>query len=1293
MNISMDSMKHSLWHKITSYFLTIFMTMQFTLPSVAVAMTSISNEQLNQELSQEQMFIRSVLTARLYERSKYIPPVPLSYSNQTIAELHSQLKTSYLHRLPSEIVTNWIPIAGDITIFIPSERATYPLGKTVGDTFVQRKLIGNQIKRLIGRTYYQPGFSSEQAQIQQLYSNALTVAGKSAFTYQFGNQLPEGIADTIKADFIWPENRNIGGEYVLTPVVHLQTNTVEAKGIDGTHTVEFRKSNATFKSAKISNADLKLQNDTVFRTINDLVIGTKSSISIDASAARIYAGVSFIDNGYGSVQGIATGTLYNYGQINAERNVDIVAGNYQQKTFVHRFKTPHGYQDRLGSIASINAGGGISIRTYNNMLFEAAEVTASGGSINLYANGNINIGAVSLENASNFKMRGGKRNQQGVNYVQSILSAQDNISLYAAGLIEIIASELHADKGVISILADNGIYILNEFDESSSNMDRKWRNTTETEQEFETIAIRSVLEAGKGVIIASDYGDITLKATHISSGEGTEISARNGRVNLLLAKEQDHYYYNKVKKGFWKIKTETIQDTTDTAVYNQIIGGVKVTATHGLTLELGKYDGESVTDVIGNFSNSGSLSWMADIYNDSKYACPPPSLPPHEDFYSRTVYQAIQQDADFNSCSSMLDVIYNKLEDIHIHEKTSNLSPAAMAIIAIAMSVAMGPAGPGWIGSGANAIGPALNGAISGAAMQAGAVTLATSAASSLANGEGIDGAIKKIISSDGLRSLAISMATAGVLNSEAFNSLGFVNNADFASSFFTNELAIDIATQATQALVTSTVRAGISTIINGGDIGDFGQAFKVNLVQNAINSLSVSLAQEIGDADLDVGILYASHAAVGCITGTLTTKLSGGDSNLGCVSGAGGAVIGEYIGRSYQDNLKENVSNWLAEQKILGNELNKDDIQRQVYAFKQAGVDLARLGAALTALTLGGNVDIAGNSGANAAENNALFTITAIVLAAAYTSWVSYQEGGLYEGLQAIGRGEHPIADALNYAGEIADEYIEVLSDEFPEEALQIQRILVGVNETITEGVMLVVETGVLESGAVQKVVMYWNDIPLDKRQGLIGAGKVIGVMIPAGVITKLKILNNSGLDNTNIDWNKDKNNKNWDLLSSSERETLEPTNGFKAKNKEWGIYSTYIDDEVTVIENKSLPDSLIITFLDSKYRTVITEVDITVYRVYGGQAELGGGFASTAEAKDRIQAKLDAALLPDWKNTRISEAEILIPAGTELHIGIVAPQTIKSTGTILPGGADQILLPQSWPEEWVQKIVDVKP
>ena len=39
-----------------------------------------------------------------------------------------------------------------------------------------------------------------------------------------------------------------------------------------------------------------------------------------------------------------------------------------------------------------------------------------------------------------------------------------------------------------------------------------------------------------------------------------------------------------------------------------------------------------------------------------------------------------------NQCTRMLDVVYSKLEDIHKHDKTSSLSPAAMAIIAIAVS-------------------------------------------------------------------------------------------------------------------------------------------------------------------------------------------------------------------------------------------------------------------------------------------------------------------------------------------------------------------------------------------------------------------------------------------------------------------------------------------------------------------------------------------------------------------------------------------------------------------------------
>ncbi|MBF0786841.1 hypothetical protein IR123_02780 [Streptococcus sp. 19428wC2_LYSM12] len=69
-------------------------------------------------------------------------------------------------------------------------------------------------------------------------------------------------------------------------------------------------------------------------------------------------------------------------------------------------------------------------------------------------------------------------------------------------------------------------------------------------------------------------------------------------------------------------------------------------------------------------------------------------------------------------------------------------------------------------------------------------------------------------------------------------------------------------------------------------------------------------------------------------------------------------------------------------------------------------------------------------------------------------------------------------------------------------------------------------------------------------------------------------------------------------------------------------------------------------------------------------------------------MQAKIDTALKPEWKNSRMYEAEIRVPKGEVLNIGQVAPQKITSTGTILKGGADQILLPKDWPLEWITDI-----
>ncbi|WP_245828977.1 hypothetical protein [Salipaludibacillus agaradhaerens] len=135
------------------------------------------------------------------------------------------------------------------------------------------------------------------------------------------------------------------------------------------------------------------------------------------------------------------------------------------------------------------------------------------------------------------------------------------------------------------------------------------------------------------------------------------------------------------------------------------------------------------------------------------------------------------------------------------------------------------------------------------------------------------------------------------------------------------------------------------------------------------------------------------------------------------------------------------------------------------------------------------------------------------------------------------------------------------------------------------------------------------------------------------------------------------------------------------------FGKYSTSIDDKVKVIDKVDLSDWIRGSFTDSNYRTVITEENITFYRTYGGGAKSNGSFVTTSPAGNRINAKIDTALVPDWKNTREFEAVIEVPKGEILNIGRVEKQYTK-TGALLKGDGDQILLPQGWPSEWIKDI-----
>ncbi|MDK2593796.1 DUF637 domain-containing protein [Pseudoalteromonas obscura] len=925
------------FYKKAIAYLNIFMLLgQVCLPTLAQAYNAFDKTNANQLLASSPAITKVPDNRQtMYVKSKHVVEQPRALNAQTMAGFHQLLLRNKKHALPAP---KKIHLAGSsITVIFPN----YPLSKQVGDRFVQSRLIRSQIYAELNRNMISTAYADETAQITQLYQNAYELAGKGGVT--FGEQVPKSVYDSFGKDFIWPEFRDINGEKVLSPVVHLSASTIETRTVNG-HLVEFTGSDVNFRDITVNNGTLLTGRDTYLRTARDLTVNPGAQVASDGDL-NLFVG----------------GTLRNHsGNLSARENVKIIAGQYEQKTLVHRFSNEYEQGTRFGQIASVN-GENISIYSMGDLVIQGG--TVSGNTISLRADGNIQLISQQTTYVNNEPVGEYSQSSSEIKHLTTKLSAKDSIYLMASGAIELKAAELYADEGVIELLAGQGVYILNEFNQNQSQKSGKWGKTTEQEQQFQTMAIRSALEAGKGVRITSQFGDVTLQAAQITSGDGASIEARNGQVKFLLAKEQKDYFYNKVKKGTWKIKTETKQDTVDTAVYNEIIGGVKVHATHGITLELGQYEGEDISSVISGFSGVPSLSWMQQLHDDPEV-------------------------------NSNLNIVTTELTKLHIDKSTSTLSPAAMAVIAIAVSVAMGPAGAGLVGNGGT-ISAAFQSASMGAAMSAGAVTLTTQAVSSLAAGNSVGDTLNSMLSSESIRALVISMATAGMMSH--FSDLQFFGEVNPDAAFLSTDTLISVSNQATQAVVNSTISAGISTVINGGDFSDFAAGFTNSLKSAGISAVGEYMSSTIGSAyrggDITNSVRYLAHAGAGCILGIATSEAgqaSGGGSES-CLTGAGGAVVGELIADTYKAKKLEEFYQREADRAQLLRDAQFSDAEiaafyksqgaqayfnKEVAKLTEIGVDLAKLGGATAALIANSDVNLAAMTAENAAQHNAFFLI-----------------------------------------------------------------------------------------------------------------------------------------------------------------------------------------------------------------------------------------------------------------------------------------------------------------------------
>ena len=242
--------------------------------------------------------------------------------------------------------------------------------------------------------------------------------------------------------------------------------------------------------------------------------------------------------------------------------------------------------------------------------------------------------------------------------------------------------------------------------------------------------------------------------------------------------------------------------------------------------------------------------------------------------------------------------------------------------------------------------------------------TLTNQAAVAFVNNQGDLAATLEQLGSDAsLQAVLSSMLTAG-LSAQFTEMTGL--GADLPKDApLTQRITQDIQ----QGILESTVEAGVTSAVYGED---FGEAFVTSIRSKAAETLGEHIAQGIGKAvangKMDTAGQMIAHAALGCAMGSISSD--------DCASGATGAIIGETVGLLYAEKIDE----WLQDAK--NGTLDKEEVFNLLEKMKNDGIDIAKLASGFAVALGGGDVNLAAMTGGNAAENNALVTISVIIIA-----------------------------------------------------------------------------------------------------------------------------------------------------------------------------------------------------------------------------------------------------------------------------------------------------------------------
>ncbi|MDH2274531.1 polymorphic toxin-type HINT domain-containing protein, partial [Moraxella porci] len=291
------------------------------------------------------------------------------------------------------------------------------------------------------------------------------------------------------------------------------------------------------------------------------------------------------------------------------------------------------------------------------------------------------------------------------------------------------------------------------------------------------------------------------------------------------------------------------------------------------------------------------------------------------------------------------------------------LTPAAAALISIAVGIATSGVGAGLLGT---------TGATTTAMANAAFSSLASQASVTLINNKGnVAQTLKDLGKSDAVKSMAQAAITAGVTAS-LDQIIANTTNIDIsASAGFDDKLA--------RGVIQGTGHALTESLMHGTSLED---SLKNHLTNQLVDAAAASVYQNgvkpLNNNDTQ-HLSNAVHKLAAGLTGCVAAKAK----DESCESAAVGAIIGEMVG------------DWMANK----HEVTMDDGEKILILSDeetQKILNTAKLTAGSVALLYGFDVDTAVGSAEEAVENNAVWAAipaTIFVLGKLYTAYQVYQD------------------------------------------------------------------------------------------------------------------------------------------------------------------------------------------------------------------------------------------------------------------------------------------------------------